>query len=71
MGFEEKKGVLHVDGVSLTKIAKDHGTPSYVYSGSVIREQYANLKGAMKKALPPSRQPLLCYACKANSNIAI
>ncbi|PZQ46109.1 MAG: diaminopimelate decarboxylase [Micavibrio aeruginosavorus] len=70
-GFEEKDGVLHADGVSLQTIAKQVGTPAYVYSASVIESQFAKLKGAMEKAIPANRQPLLCFACKANSNLAV
>ena len=70
-GFTEINGVLHADNVSLADIAAEYGTPAYVYSTSVIREQYQALAGAMERALPADRQPLLCYACKANSNIAI
>ena len=70
-GFHEKNGVLHADNVSLADIAAEHGTPAYVYSASVIRDQYEALSGAMKRALPADKQPLMCYACKANSNIAI
>lgn len=70
-GFVEKNGVLHVDDVSLADIAQQHGTPAYVYSAHVIRAQYTALKDAMERALPADRQPLLCFACKANSNIAV
>ncbi len=70
-GFEEQNGALHVDGVPLSKIAADAGTPTYVYSAGVIKAQFDALKGAMQRALPADRQPLLCYACKANSNVAI
>lgn len=70
-GFEEKDGVLHADGVSLTRIAEDVGTPVYVYSAAVIEDQYNRLKNAMAKALPANRQPMLCFACKANSNLAV
>ena len=70
-GFIEKNHVLMAEGVPLEKIARAHGTPTYVYSAPHIRGQFAQLKGAMEKALPTERQPLLCYACKANSNIAI
>lgn len=69
--FVEKNGVLHVDNVPLPRIAKEFGTPAYVYSASSIRSQFEKLQGAMRKALPADRQPLLCYACKANSNLAI
>lgn len=70
-GFREKNGVLFADNVSLATIAKDVGTPTYVYSAYAIREQYERLANAMRKALPKNKQPLLCYACKANSNLAI
>ncbi len=70
-GFHDINGVLHVDNVPLPDIAKQYGTPCYVYSASVIRGQFNALKDAMARALPANRQPLLCYACKANSNIAI
>ena len=70
-GFHEKNGVLHVDNIPLPDIAAKTGTPTYVYSAAIIRRQYNALKDAMAKALPAGRQPMLCYACKANSNIAI
>lgn len=70
-GFHEKNGVLYVDNIALPDIAAQFGTPTYVYSASIIRRQYNALKNAMAKALPANRQPMLCYAAKANSNIAI
>ncbi|MBI1300352.1 MAG: diaminopimelate decarboxylase [Alphaproteobacteria bacterium] len=70
-GFHDKNGVLHVDDIAVPEIVKQCDTPVYVYSANVIRQQYNALKEAMEKALPADRQPLLCYACKANSNIAI
>jgi diaminopimelate decarboxylase len=70
-GFEEKDGTLRVDGLSFGDIARDVGTPTYVYSASVIKAQYDALSGALQRALPKDRQPLLCFACKANSNLAI
>lgn len=69
--FEEKNGELHIEDVPLTKIAEEIGTPTYVYSAAHIRHQFEALQGAMQRALPSNRQPLLCYACKANSNIAV
>ena len=71
IGFTEKNGVLHVDNVALPDIANEYGTPCYVYSASVIKSQFNALKQAMERALPADRQPLLCYACKANTNIAV
>lgn len=71
MAFKEEDGVLHADGVSLATIAAEVGTPVYVYSAGVIEEQFKKLQGAMQKAIPADRQPLLCFACKANSNVAV
>jgi len=70
-GFHEKDGVLHVDDIALPRIAQEFGTPAYDYSAGAIRAQYDQLATAMRNALPADRQPLLCYACKANSNIAV
>lgn len=70
-GFEEKNGVLHAEDIPLPGIAESVGTPCYVYSSAVIENQYNSLTSALKKHLPADKQPLLCYACKANSNIAI
>ena len=71
IGFQQINGVLHADDIALPEIARMHGTPCYVYSASAIRAQYNALIAAMQRALPADRQPLLCYACKANSNIAV
>lgn len=70
-GFIEHNNELTVDGVSLKEIADTVGTPTYVYSAAHIRGQYEALQGAMARALPADRQPLLCYACKANSHLSI
>lgn len=70
-GFNEKDGVLYAEDTPLPLIAEKVGTPCYVYSAEIIRTQYRKLRDAMKNALPEDRQPLLCYACKANSNLAI
>lgn len=70
-GFEEKGAALYADGIPLSRIAAEVGTPTYVYSAGVIKAQFDALKGAMERALPAGRMPLLCYACKANSNVAV
>ncbi len=70
-GFQEKDGVLYAENVSFEALDKAVGTPAYVYSSSVIEDQYNRLKNVLQKTLPAHRQPLLCFACKANSNIAV
>lgn len=70
-GFTEKSGLLHADNVPLTTLANEYGTPLYVYSAGKIRENIKNLQNALAKALPAERQPLIAFACKANSNLAV
>jgi len=70
-GFTTKNNTLYADRIPLLDIAELGGTPSYVYSASIIRKQFKALQEAFHTTLPADRQPLLCYACKANANIAI
>ncbi|MFP4098104.1 MAG: diaminopimelate decarboxylase [Alphaproteobacteria bacterium] len=70
-GFHQKNATMHVDNIALHEIAKAYGTPCYVYSASAIRTQYNALHEALKRTLPKKQALLLCYAAKANSNIAI
>jgi diaminopimelate decarboxylase len=55
-----------VEGVSLADIASRFGTPCYVYSRAALT---AALEG-YRQALA-GRNALVCYAVKANSNLAI
>ncbi|MDB2683067.1 diaminopimelate decarboxylase [Alphaproteobacteria bacterium] len=70
-GFVEKNNELYCDDVSVASIARKHGTPAYIYSANHIRSQYEALSGAMAAALPADKLPLICFACKANSNLAV
>jgi diaminopimelate decarboxylase len=57
---------LHCDGVSLEVIARDVGTPVYVYSATTIRSQYRRLTSALEGV--PFR---VHYSLKANSSAGI
>ncbi len=57
---------LLCERVPLSFIARDVGTPAYVYSAGAIRDQYAQLRDAMT-----SIDARLHYSVKANSSIAI
>jgi diaminopimelate decarboxylase len=70
-GFEYLDGILHADNIPVNVLASAYGTPAYVYSAAKIRENVVSLQSAFKKLLPENRQPLIAYACKTNSNIAI
>jgi diaminopimelate decarboxylase len=64
--FEYRSGELHCEGVSLTKIADEVGTPVYVYSRSEIERAYHAFDDALA-GIPHE----ICYAVKANSSLGI
>jgi len=61
---------LMVDQVSLRQIARQHGTPCYVYSKRMIERAIHTYQDAFMAAGFANRHQL-CYAVKANSNLAI
>ncbi len=66
-GFERGAGgELTCDGMSLSALAREHGTPLYVYSWAKIQESYRRFDAAFA-----SVPHLVCYATKANSSLAI
>lgn len=64
--FDYKDGALHAENVSLAKIAKEVGTPVYVYSSATLERHIT----VFREAFSPL-DPLICYAVKANSNQAV
>ena len=60
--FARVDGVLSCEGVPLSTIAAAAGTPSYVYSATAVRDQYARLAAVL--APVPFR---IHYSLKANS----
>ncbi|MDG2460473.1 MAG: diaminopimelate decarboxylase [Luminiphilus sp.] len=64
--FQQQNGALHCEGVSLETIAREHGTPTYVYSRSAIETAFLAYRSALNQ-----RAHLICYAVKANSNLAV
>jgi diaminopimelate decarboxylase len=64
--FAYQQSVLHAENVPLTAIAKRFGTPCYVYSRAALTAAYA----AYREALA-GRKARICYAVKANSNLAV
>jgi len=64
--FEYRKGHLFCEDVNLETLAKEAGTPVYVYSANTILNHYRRLDAALGDL-----DHLICYAVKANSNIAI
>ncbi len=62
--LEYRDGVLHFDGVDLERLAKELGTPLYVYSENHIRDRIR----AYKEAFPGA---IIAYAVKANFNLGV
>ena len=65
--FDLKDGVLHAEGVSLTRIAAEAGTPIYVYSTATI-ERHVRV---FREALGGVNDPWIAFAVKANPNRAV
>ena len=64
--FEYRHGQLHAENVAVADIARAHGTPCYVYSRATLERHWHAFNDAF------GAQPhLVCYAVKANSNLAI
>jgi diaminopimelate decarboxylase len=65
-----QKGGLHVESVALADIAARFGTPCYVYSRAALTAAYGAYRDALQ-AHGLAERSLICYAVKANSNLAI
>ena len=64
--FTRIDGRLHGEKVSLSRLAERHGTPLYIYSRATLERHWHAFDDALGD-LPH----LVCYAVKANSNLAV
>ena len=62
----KKKDKFFVEDVCIDSIAENFSTPTYIYSKKRIVDNFKNLKSAFKNV-----DHLICFAVKANSNLAI
>ena len=65
-GIVRRGASLEVDGLTLTSIADQVGTPAYLYNLAVVRERYCALDQAL--AAVPHR---ICFAIKSNGNLGV
>ena len=65
-GFGYRADRLHCEGCAVQDLADRFGTPLYVYSRASITEAFSGYADAVK-----DRRSLVCYAMKANSNLAV
>jgi diaminopimelate decarboxylase len=66
MTIKINKGCLFIENKAAIDVAEEFGTPCYVYSKNSIQTNFNRFKDAFGK-----RKNLVCYAVKANSNIAV
>ncbi|NOU52986.1 diaminopimelate decarboxylase [Pseudoalteromonas sp. JBTF-M23] len=64
--FQYQEKQLFAEQVSVADIAKQHGTPCYIYSRKTLERHYHAFTDAAQ-----GHPHLVCYAVKANSNIAV
>ena len=64
--FEYKNNQLFAEEVSVADIAEQYGTPCYVYSRKTLERHYHAFTAAAD-----GHPHLVCYAVKANSNLAV
>ncbi len=64
--FNYQNGHLRAEGNDVAKLANQYGTPLYIYSRATFERHWQAFDSAL------GEQPhLICYAVKANSNIAV
>jgi diaminopimelate decarboxylase len=64
--FAYRDGELHAERVAIAEVAAAVGTPFYLYSAAAFAAQYRRFAAAFA-----AERPLICYAVKANSNLAV
>lgn len=64
--FEYRDGRLFAEDVAVDAIAAEYGTPTYVYSREMLERSYLDYAQALE-----GHPGMICYAVKANSNIAV
>ena len=62
----QRDGALQVEGVSLDALAREHGTPLFVYSKQWMLDALAAYQRGFE-----GRDALICYAMKANSSLGV
>ncbi|MGO2477689.1 MAG: diaminopimelate decarboxylase [Pseudoalteromonas sp.] len=64
--FKYKNNQLHAEDTAVNQIVEKYGTPCYIYSRQTFERHYKAFAEATTE-----HKNLVCYAVKANSNIAV
>ena len=65
--FTYRGGILHAEDIDLPRIAREVGTPVYVYSHATL-QRHARI---FREALAPIARKQIAFAVKANPNLAV
>ncbi|KIF83504.1 diaminopimelate decarboxylase [Noviherbaspirillum autotrophicum] len=69
--FSYRNGELYAENTPLTQIAKQFGSPTYVYSKAALAENFSAYANACKENRRDDSTALVCYSVKSNSNLAV
>ncbi len=64
--FEYRNGELFAEGVPVQRIAREVGTPAYIYSLATLKRHYRVFDQAFARL-----SHLVCFSMKSNSNLAV
>ncbi|MCA8991515.1 MAG: diaminopimelate decarboxylase [Planctomycetaceae bacterium] len=64
--FQYKNNELYCEDVKVADLAKEFGTPLWVYSANKILHEYRAIQDAFEEV-----DPVVCYSVKSNSNLSI
>ncbi|MCK5718660.1 MAG: diaminopimelate decarboxylase [Thiomargarita sp.] len=65
--FNYQQDILYAENVNLAELAEQYGTPCYVYSRATFEQHWY----AFDQSFATGQEHLICYAVKANSNLAV
>jgi diaminopimelate decarboxylase len=69
--FELHDDELHCEGVRLSDLAREAGTPLYVYSSATLERHFGVFRDALAAHGDRLGRPLIAYAVKANGNLSV
>lgn len=69
--FSYRNGELYAENTPLAQIAKQFGSPTYVYSKAALVENFSAYANACKENRRDEKTALVCYSVKSNSNLAV
>ncbi|NDV27964.1 diaminopimelate decarboxylase [Desulfovibrio sp. JC010] len=64
--FEIKNNELHAENISINELAREYGTPLYIYSAATLRRHFEAFDSAFT-----GLDHMTCYSVKANSNLSV